>query len=181
MKFAYADPPYLGCCQLYDHYHQEPWQCWNNPATHRSLIDHLTLTFPDGWALSASMPSLRTLLPMVPKEHRIGVWCKTFVAFKKGVRPAYAWEPIIFCGGRNPGAGFPHPPPVKGGKQTTPKDWVETAGILAPITLKKGLTGAKPEEVCTAILGWLNVEPGDEVVDLFPGTGAMGRAMGLVS
>ena len=60
--------------------------------------------------------------------------------------------------------------PEKNGKQTTPKDF-----IVEPITLKKGLVGAKPENVCRWILALLNVQAGDEVVDLFPGTGVMGR------
>ena len=60
--------------------------------------------------------------------------------------------------------------PTKNGKQTTPKDF-----IVEPITLQKGLVGAKPEKVCRWILDLLNVQEGDEVVDLFPGTGIMGR------
>lgn len=39
----------------------------------------------------------------------------------------------------------------------------------------KGLVGAKPEKVCRWILDLLNVCEGDEVVDLYPGTGIMGR------
>ena len=54
--------------------------------------------------------------------------------------------------------------------QATPKDF-----IVAPITLKKGLVGAKPEAVCRWILDLLNVQPGDVVDDLFPGTGIMTR------
>ena len=42
---------------------------------------------------------------MCPAGVRVGAWVKTFCAFKKGVRPAYAWEPVIFTGGRNPSAG----------------------------------------------------------------------------
>src|SRR5947209_6598806 len=148
LKFAYADPPYLGCCKLYDHFHGDDGRCWDEPGTHHRLIDRLVAEFPDGWALSASSPSLRTLLPFCPPDIRIGAWCKTFSAFKKGVRPAYAWEPVIFWRGCNPNAGHPHAPPDKGGKQNTPKDFYEEfhqVGILAPITLKKGLTGAKPE------------------------------------
>ena len=179
MRFAYADPPYLGCCRLYGHHHEAPYGCWDDPETHRQLIAWLTTEFPDGWALSASSPSLATILPMVPQDHRVGAWCKTFSAFKKGVRPAYAWEPVIFWRGRNPNAGHPHAPPEKNGKQNTPKDfyesWDHASGILAPITLKKGLTGAKPEAVCRWVLYLLNVQPGDEVVDVFPGTGVMGR------
>lgn len=172
MKVAYADPPYFGCCKLYNHYHPDG-KCWDSVATHAALIERLQAEFPDGWALSASSPSLKQLLPLCPPDVRIAAWVKSFCAFKRGVRPAYAWEPVIFRGGRNRNAAIPE----KGGKQITPKDF-----FTAPITLKTGLTGAKPESVCLWILDLLNVQPGDEVVDLFPGTGIMGRvASGKVS
>jgi hypothetical protein len=177
MIFAYADPPYLGCCGLYDHHHEEPFGCWDDAETHASLVDYLCRHFPEGWAMSASAPSLATILPLCPEGHRTAPWCKTFSVFKKGVRPAYAWEPVIFWRGRNPTA-YPHRPPEKGGKQNTPKDFFEEwtpAGLLAPITLKRGLTGAKSEDFCSFVLDLLNVQPGDEVVDLFPGTGVMDR------
>lgn len=172
MRFAYADPPYLGQCARYNHEHGEEGGCWDEVETHYHLIERLVVEYPDGWALSASSPSLSVLLPMVPKGTRIAAWVKTFCAFKRGVRPAYAWEPVLFYGGRNPGMGFRHPPPVKGGAQTTPKDF-----LAAPITLKKGLTGAKPQAFCHWVLDLLNVQEGDEVHDLYPGTGVMGRVV----
>ena len=165
MNFAYADPPYLGCCRLYGHHHPDGL-CWDDWSTHKTLIRRLNNEFPDGWALSASSPSLHDILPMCPGDVRIAVWAKSFCAFKRGVRPCYAWEPVIFRGGRNKN----HPPPEKGGKQTTPKDF-----IVAPITLKKGLTGAKPEAVVRWVLDLLNVQENDTVTDLFPGTGVMSR------
>lgn len=171
MRFAYADPPYLGCCRLYGHYHPDGL-CWDDLTTHKLLIGRLAGDYPDGWALSASSPSLPALLPLCPDDIRIGAWVKPFCAFKRNVRPAYAWEPVIFWRGRNPSAGYSHPPPVKGGKQTTPKDF-----ISAPITLKKGLTGAKPEPVCEWVLDLLGWMPGDEVDDLYPGTGVMGSVI----
>lgn len=174
MRFAYADPPYLGCCRLYGHEHNddglEPWDgwCWDDPDTHAYLIDVLCHRYPDGWAMSATSGSLRTILPMCPDDVRVGSWVKPFHIYKKGVRPAYAWEPIIFWRGRNKG----HRPPEKGGKATTPKDF-----ISCNITLKKGLTGAKPRPVVDHILELLNFQPGDELVDLFPGTGIMAEAV----
>lgn len=175
MRFGYADPPYFKCCALYGHHHPDGL-CWDDAETHRLLIDRLMNEYPDGWALSCSTPSLRTILPMCPDDVRIAAWVKTFCAFKKGVRPCYAWEPVIFRGGRNKH----HPPPEKGGKQTTPKDFVilellDPQVLAAPIALKKGLTGAKPEPFCEWVCDLLNVLPGDELVDLFPGTGIMGR------
>ena len=86
------------------------------------------------------------------------------------MRPAYAWEPVIFRGGRNSRP----PTPEKGGKQLTPKDY-----HTASITLKKELVGAKPESFCGWILDLLNFQPGDELVDLFPGTGVMGRVVAV--
>jgi hypothetical protein len=103
---------------------------------------------------------------------------KSFSTFKKGVRPAYAWEPIIFRGGRNPSNGFKHAPPEKGGAQNTPKDFfIESPALKEPITLRKGLTGAKPAAVCKFILDLLNFQEGDEMVDLFVGTGIMGHVV----
>lgn len=167
LRFAYADPPYLGCCGLYEHHHPDG-KCWDAQSTHAILIDTLIQSFPHGWALSASSVSLRLILPLCPDDVRVAAWVKPFCAFKRGVRPAYAWEPVIFRGGRNPGQGFPHLPPAKGGEQTTPKDY-----LSEPITLQKGLTGAKPAKFCRWVADLLGYRDGDELVDLFPGTGAM--------
>lgn len=176
MRFAYADPPYLRCCRLYDHHHPDG-RCWDDISTHMALIERLGSEFPDGWAMSCTSGSLRYLLPLCPDDARVAPWLKTFGAFKRGVRPAFMWEPVIFRGGRNPANGHAHVPPEKGGKQTTPKDFAIIDGgaaLAEPITLKKGLTGAKPEAFCEWVLDLLNVRPEDEVVDLFPGTGVMG-------
>lgn len=169
MRFAYADPPYLG--QGRRHYADHPAHAeFDDLRGHRRLIERLVNEFADGWALSCSSSSLRALLPLCPEDVRVAAWVKPFCAFKRGVRPAYAWEPVIFRGGRNPSAGHPHPPPQKNGVQTTPKDFHS-----ASITLQRGLTGAKPESFCDWVLDLLNVQPRDSVVDLFPGTGVMGR------
>lgn len=165
MRFAYADPPYIG--QAKKHYSHDPL-C--SEVDHGKLITKLLTEFPDGWALSASSPSVRYLWGFMPERVRMAVWCKSFGAFKRGVRPAYMWEPVFFYGGRNPWNGHKAEIPPKNGKQVTPKDYIE-----CPITLKKGLVGAKPEKVCNWILDLLNFQPGDELVDLYPGTGVMGR------
>ena len=161
MKFAYADPPYIG--QAKRHY-----GC--PEVDHGALISRLNTDYPDGWALSLSSPTLHQILSLCPSDVRIAVWCKSFCAFKRGVRPAYAWEPVIYRGGRNPVNGFRAAIPPKNGKQCTPKDF-----IVASITMRKGLVGAKPDKVCSWILDLLNVQVGDTVDDLFPGTGAMTR------
>lgn len=162
VKFAYADPPYIGMAKK--HYSADPLCA---EVDHAELIDRLCRDYPDGWALSCHTPSLRILLPLCPLDVRVGAWVKPFHVFKKGVRPAYAWEPVLFRGGRNKN----HPPPPKGGKATTPRDWVS-----ANITLKKGLVGAKPEPFCFWLFDVLGMTPEDELHDLYPGTGIVTRA-----
>lgn len=167
IRVAYADPPYLGQGRKHYGRHHQQASDWDRPSTHQALIAQLLSEFPDGWAMSCSSPSLRVLLRLCPDDVRVAAWVKPFHIFKKGVRPAYAWEPVLFRGGRNTG----HPPPVKGGKATTPRDWVS-----ANITLRKGLTGAKPEPFCTWLFDLLNLRPTDEFIDLFPGSGAVTTA-----
>jgi len=165
VKFAYADPPYYGCCQRYAHYHPEG-NCWNDLDTHARLIAELVEAFPDGWALSASASSLKQLLPLCPDDVRVAAWVKPFAAFKANVRNAYTWEPVIVRGGRLRS---------KDGAPVT-RDHLTTEApeaLRESITLKKGLTGAKPRRFCQWVLDMLGYVEGDEVVDLFPGTNVM--------
>lgn len=157
MRFAYADPPYIG--QARKHYSHDP-QCAE--VDHAELIAQLE-TY-DGWALSASAPSLHVIVPMLPKDARFGAWVKPFAAFKVGVNPAYAWEPILFKPGRSGKAR------KLGRKAPTIRDWHS-----ANITLKKGLSGAKPESFCLWLFELLGMEPEDTFDDLFPGTGIVGQ------
>lgn len=160
MKFAYADPPYLGLAEkFYGHLHPDAAE-YDKPETHQALINRLCDEFPDGWAMSLHTPTLRIILPMCPDDVRVMAWVKPFCSFKKHVTVAYAWEPVIVRGGRKRPITMP-----------TVRDW-----IAESITLKRGLTGAKPEAVIWWLLEVLGVEPDDEFVDLFHGSGAVERA-----
>lgn len=159
MRFAYADPPYLGCGALYTKHHPDAL-AWDDPETHRALIARLSSEYPDGWAMSANTPSLRTILPMCPVDVRVAAWVKPFCSFKPGVPVAFAWEPVIFRGGRRRGRDEP-----------TVRDW-----IACSIVLRRGLTGAKPRLVCRWIFDLLGAAPTDELDDLFPGSGAVQSA-----
>jgi len=160
MKFAYADPPYLGCCGLYDHYHPDG-KCWDDVATHAALIGRLENEY-DGYALSASSPSLFDLLPLFETRPRIAPWVKPFAAFKRNVRIAYTWEPVLFVPGRD------------SSKDGAP---VGRDHLAESITMRKGLTGAKPRAFCDWVLDLLGWIPGDELDDLYPGTGVMGSVI----
>jgi hypothetical protein len=151
MKFAYADPPYIG--QAKKHYNSEE-------VDHKQLLLKLQKEYPDGWALSCSSPSLHKILPLCPSSCRIMVWVKPFCSFKPGVNPAYAWEPIIVFGGRKRTRDMP-----------TVRDYIE-----ANITLKKGIHGVKPDKFCFWLFEVFNMQPEDEFVDLFPGSGAVTNA-----
>ncbi len=154
---AYADPPYLGCGKLYAKHHPDALE-WDDPKRHQRLIDELCGEF-DCWAMSLSSPSLKTILPMCPPLCRVGAWVKPFAVFKPNVGVAYTWEPVVFYGGRK-----------RGRHQPTIPDF-----LSENITLKKGLTGAKPPKFCRWIIDVLNLHATDQLTDLFPGTGAMGR------
>lgn len=160
MRFAYADPPYLGCGSLYAKHHAEAL-AWDNPETHRLLIEQLVADYPDGWAMSLSTPSLRTILPMCPEDCRVMAWVKPFAVFKPNVGVAYAWEPVVVRGGRR-----------RTREQDTVRDW-----LAENITLRRGLTGAKPAAFVHWMLDVLNAEPGDTVDDIFPGTGGCGQVI----
>jgi len=152
LKFIYADPPYIG--QAKKHYDREE-------VCHATLIKQLCAE-GDAWALSCSSPTLQEILPMCPikPKPRIGAWIKPFCAFKKNVNPAYAWEPVIFWNARK-----------RTRHQDTERDW-----IAESITLRKGLSGAKPLPFCFWLFDFANLTPEDEFVDLFPGTGIVTEA-----
>jgi hypothetical protein len=44
------------------------------------------------------------------------------------------------------------------------------------MTMRRGFVGAKPEAVCHWAFEVVGADPADEFVDLFPGSGAVGRA-----
>lgn len=160
MRFCYADPPYLGVAQKhYGALHAEA-SIYDTVEGHAALIMRLVDEFPDGWAMSLSSPSLHDILPLCPRDCRVMPWVKPFASFKPGVGVAYAWEPVIVRGGRE-----------RSREQSTVRDWVS-----ANITMERGFPGAKPRAFAMWILDVLNAQRGDEVIDLFPGSGAVQAA-----
>lgn len=162
MRFAYADPPYLDCCARYDHYHPDG-RCWDDVDTHRALIGRLILDYPDGWCLSLSAPSLSTILPMCPPSARVAAWCKSWHQIRPRVPVQYAWEPVIYLGGRRE----PRNPMVR--------DY-----LVTPATRQRGTIGAKPESFARWIQALLGAHDG-EIDDIYPGSGGMGRAWAQTS
>jgi hypothetical protein len=164
MKIGYADPPYPGCAHLYrDH------EDYAGEVDHRALVAQLEAEF-DGWVLHTSVGGYRMMERdrILPAEGlRICQWFKPFAAFKRNVPVGYAYEPVIVKMLRKP---------VVSNRITPLRDWLEHEAERASITMKKGLTGAKPEAVCHWCFELLGARPEDELHDLFPGTGAVTKA-----
>lgn len=176
LRIAYADPPYPGQAHLYkDH------PDYAGEVNHRSLVHDLIVGY-HGWALHTSSTALPYVLGLVTDElehlsltatarklgidlspPRVMAWVKPFAAFKRNVSVAYAWEPVIVRAARKP--------VVRKGMGFTYRDWLDES-----ITLKRGLTGAKPERVVHWLLEAMGADPGDEFDDLYPGTRAVTRA-----
>lgn len=158
MKIGYADPPYIGCAHLYS---DQP--SFAGEVDHVALLRRLTDEF-DGFVLhaAATPESMAILAPLV--KHVGARWCswvKGFAAFKRNVSVAYAWEPVIVKAARKPVVST----------RLVMRDWIE-----CPITLRRGLTGAKPEKVCHWAFEIVGARPDDDLSDLFPGTGAVTKA-----
>lgn len=164
LYMAYADPPYVGQAKLYkDH------PDYAGEVDHVALIRRLRDDYPDGWALSLSSPSLPMVLGICQQlgldamvgDIRVMAWVKPFAAFKRNVRVAYAWEPVIVKPAQRLDGAIPS------------RDFVAEG-----ITMKRGLTGAKPEAFCFWLFSVMGLRPGtdDQLDDLFSGSGAVQRA-----
>jgi hypothetical protein len=163
MKVAYADPPYVKCCALYGHFHGDDGRCWDDLETTLLLLDRLNRDYPDGWAMSCkgNLQELVVLGARAGPTARLSPWLKPFHSFKPNVNPSHGWEGVIWKATRK-----------RDRYEPTVKDF-----YVGNITLKKGLTGAKPYDFNRWILELLGCRPTDQVDDLFPGTGGMGVAI----
>lgn len=164
MRFAYADPPYIG--QAAKHYRGH--DNYAGEVDHAELVARLVAEYPDGWALSCSCKSLQQILALCPGDVRVLAWCKRGPILP-GVRLQYGWEPVIMRGGRQ-------------GRHVTGDvkrlDWLvcEPDGWTFRTPPPGHVIGRKPEAFSTWIFECLGAEDGDTLDDLYPGTGAVGQA-----
>lgn len=177
MKFAYADPPYLGRGEYYKAHHADALT-WNDPETHRALINRLQAEYPDGWVMSLSERSLGTILPMCPKEARVVAWITDRPRFAgKAVPVRKHFEPLIFCGGRpyadtgNRAADF-----IVTKQERLPAGQPRYAMVKSDIRAGRTFLGRKPVAFSLWLLDLLGWKPGDKIDDLFPGSGAVQAA-----
>ena len=160
LRIAYADPPYPGLSKRY--YGTQP--TYAGEVDHAALVARLVTEFPDGWALSTSARALRDVLPLCPPEARVCAWVKPH-GVPRATRGAHnVWEPVIVVGGRRLRPGVPD--------------------ALCALPARLGgsdLMGRKPVAFCAWMFRLLGLLPGDEFVDLFPGSGIVGAAWRAVS
>lgn len=156
MRFAYADPPYPGMSRkYYDDYEV-------SPAKIVSLLEEGHL---DGWALSTSSRALQDVLSLCPEGVRVGVWVRNYRRIP-ATAPLRAWEPVIFRGGR----------PL----EPVARDLCDVLTWQGRQHSHPGaLVGMKPAAFCEWIFRMLGTCRGDVLDDIYPGSGAVGRAWRL--
>jgi hypothetical protein len=157
--FAYADPPYPGRARKY--YQRE--DTYGGEVDHVELLASLKASGYDGWALSTAADALRDLLPLCPPEARVCPWVKPIGASPQTFGLHNCWEPLIVVPGRRLRPGL--------------RDFL----IAQPARFGGKLPGRKPLNFCAFLFDALGMLPGDELVDLFPGTGMVGRAWAQLS
>lgn len=152
--FAYSDPPYIGLAERY--YADQP--DYAGEVDHEKLIADLRAGPYIGWALSCSERSLRYLLPLCPAGAHVCPWVKPGGIAQANIGLTNSWEPLIVVGGRQ------RPPGVR--------DWLRAL----PARSGGNLMGRKPIAFATFLFKTLGMQPGDTLVDMFPGSGMVTRA-----
>ena len=159
LRIAYADPPYPGLAKRY--YGNEP--TYGGEVDHRELVESLRTSF-DGWALSTSRKALRDVLPLCPPETIVAPWCKPIGVSSRTAGAHNTWEPLLVVPARRLRPGV--------------RDWLSAQ----PARDHDDLMGAKPPTFVVWMLRLLGAIPGlDELVDLYPGTGIVGRVWASLS
>lgn len=188
MRLAIADPPYLGRAALWyggkgrskrpkdgcwkraagrpedaPEYHPDAY-LWDDPEQHADLMARMEADF-DGWAMAASGKSLGALYPCIDQiGARVAIWHVTN-AIPDGARVRNVWEAVVYrvpTARRAVGTGYRVP------------------DLMPAPHPMSGFVGSKPPEWTRWVLDMLGYQPGDEVDDLFPGSGAVSAAMDVL-
>ena len=157
IRIAYADPPYPGMARRY---------YGTSEVNHAILIGTLLREYPDGWALSTAESTLQYVLALCPQGVRIAAWVKG--ARQGRARfPRSSWEPLIVHGGRARQIGvaeYSSDALLHGGRQHSHPG---------------ALIGMKSAAFSEWMFRQLGAQQGDQLDDIFPGSGIVGRAWDL--
>lgn len=183
MKFAIADPPYLGRAAIWygetmrhsqkgqahggsasvgfkpADYHENAHE-WDNIETHKNLIDMLEKKY-DGFALAMAHDNLQKLIPYFRPNIKIMIWNKWSVPSRARVQNRY--EPVAIRIPKN--------------RKGAVKGQTMTDVLIHKTRPAQGFTGAKPMFWTYWVLEALGVKKGDVVEDLFNGSGMVNDAI----
>jgi hypothetical protein len=163
LHFGFADPPYPGQAKRHYGEHAD----FNGEVDHGALIARLMDEFSDGWALCSGALMMGDVMPLLPAGIRVLAWSKPMTPFKPGVSVQFGWEPVYLWAGRRRARMAPM---VRDWLLLSPTQWSlhgKPAGAVI---------GMKPAPFCHWIFDCLGARAGDEMVDLFPGSGAVASA-----
>ena len=158
-EFAFADPPYVGLAKKHYGKHRD----YDGEVNMAALIARMREEY-DGWVLCLSEKSLPIILPMCPEGVIVGAWFKP-IAPPLGDHFRYNWEPVVVSPVRRYGPGYvPH------ALIESPPMFTFRAKPAAHVI------GEKPEAFAHWVFALAGLTRDDEMDDLFPGSGAIGRA-----
>lgn len=148
MRFRYDDPPYIGTA----------WRYYKMPeVNHEELIKEALSQNYDGYALSCSVRSLRTLLPLMPEGTRVCAWTKPHAPNPLAHGIANCWEVVLVYGGRQ--------------QQPGKRDWLQAL----PARSGGELPGRKPVAFAAWLYELFGAGPQDSLYEKYRGTGIVGR------
>jgi hypothetical protein len=131
---------------------------WDDLTEHRRLIERLTADY-DGWAIATTPDGLGAYHPL-PVSARVMAWVRPN-GMPGGQRIISRWEPVIVF--------------VPEGRRGRGEEFV--ADVLVAAAPRRGFAGAKPAEWTRWVLAALGYDSAaDELVDVFPGSGAVAAA-----
>lgn len=177
LRFAIADPPYLGrAVRWYGEggkghqngegqadNHPEAY-LWDMPETHQQLVKDLDTNF-DGFAIAMSVHSLSTYLEVIQTDSRngirVGVWHKPN-ALPSNSRIGNFWEPVLFKVPQS---------------RRSRENGDQVKDVLTASPLQSGFIGAKPQAWTEWVCAVMGYQQGDEIIDLFNGSGAVAKAI----
>lgn len=159
LKFAYADPPYVGQAKKHYGNHAD----YAGEVDQEALVHRLESEY-DGWALSLSVKSLPRILRACPEGITVLAWFKP-IAPPLGDHRRYNWEPVLLRPLRRYVPGYVPLAVVASPPQFTFREKPASHVI-----------GEKPEAFCHWVFAAAGLTRDDELDDVFPGAGAVGRA-----
>jgi len=181
MKLGIADPPYYGRANRYygsgsgggggnrriykPDYHPEAAK-WDTKEAHQELVEQLNEQF-DSWVIAMSSHNLSMYLNWCEtgssSDYRVCAWVKT-TSVPSGSRIRNGFEPVLLKLHKSRRSTY---------RGTRTRDY-----FIAPAP-RTGFLGAKPSGWTYWVLDLMGYELGDEVVDLFNGSGAVKEAIDL--